>query len=129
LSCKTHDGGGQVALVRHTVGIVGSFERHEIFEVYMTCAFFAYTLRGHPLHWHATLPKKSIHYFHHLIAEIDHAFNHFDRKSLNKEILKLRKAPNESIEQFYMCFHNLAYRFPEDEIDWKFLNGRFNHLL
>jgi len=122
LSCKTYDGGGQTTLVRHVVGVC---ERHEIFEDHMTCTLFIYTLRGHPLHWHATLPQKSIHSFHHLIAEIDCAFNHFDYKALNKEILKLRKAPDEFVEQFYMCFRNLAHRFPEDEIDWELLNGRF----
>ena len=98
LSTKTYDGGGQVALVRHAVDIVGSCERHEIFEDYMTCVLFAYMLRGHPLHWYATLPEKSIHSFHHLIAEIDRAFNHFDLKALNKEILKLQKTVDISIE-------------------------------
>jgi len=38
---KTYDGGGRVALVRHVIGVVGSCERHEIFEDYMTCALFA----------------------------------------------------------------------------------------
>lgn len=116
-------------MARHIVGVVGSCERHEIFEDYMTCAFFAYMLRGHPLHWYAKLSKKYIHSFHHLITEIGHAFNHFDHKSLNEEIMKLQKALDESLEQFYMHFHNLAYQFLEDKIDWELLNGRFNHLL
>jgi len=75
------------------------------------------------------LPKKSIHSIYHLVTEIHRAFKNFDRKVLNEEILKLRKEPNESVEQFYMCFHNLAYRFLEDEIDWEFLDGRFEYLL
>jgi len=41
LSHKTYDGGGHVALVRHTVGIV-----HGIFEEYMSYALFVYTLEG-----------------------------------------------------------------------------------
>lgn len=28
-----------------------------------------------------------------------------------------------------MHFRNLAYRFPEDESDWEFLDGRFEYLL
>jgi len=42
--------------------------------------------------------KKSIHSITHLVVEIDCAFNHFNYKALNKEIMKLRKAPDESIE-------------------------------
>ena len=108
LSHKTYDGGGHVALVRHMVSIVGSCERHGIFEEYMTCTLFIYTLWGHPVYWCAMLPKKSIHYLVHLVTEIDCAFNHFDRQALNKEILKLRKAPDESIDQFthaFVIFH------------------------
>lgn len=118
LSPKTYDDEGQAVFLRHGVGIVGSCERHEIYKYYMTCALFTYMLRGNPLHWCATLPEKSIHSFHHLIAEIESAFNHFDHKEMNKEILKSWKAPNESIEQFHIHFCNIASRFPEDEIDW-----------
>lgn len=50
LSHKTYDGVGHVALVRHAVGVVGSCKRHGIFEEYMTCTLFVYTLRGHPMH-------------------------------------------------------------------------------
>lgn len=71
-------------MVRHTVAIVGSAERHEIFEYYMTYALFAYTLRGNPLHWYATLPEKSIHSFHHLIIEIDRDFNLTVERSIKK---------------------------------------------
>lgn len=89
LSHKTYDGVGYVSLVRHAVEIVGSCERHEIFEDYMTCALLAYTLQGHPMHWCATLHEKFIHSLSHLVAEIDCDFNHFDHKALNKEILEL----------------------------------------
>jgi len=75
------------------------------------------------------LPKKSIHFLAHLVAKIDRAFNHFNHKALDQEILKLQKVPNESVDQFYTHFCNLAYRFPEDEIDWEFLYGRFEYLL
>jgi len=64
-----------------------------------------------------------------LVAEIDRDFNHFDHKALNKEIMKLQKAPDESVEQCHTCFCNLAYRFPEDEIDWEFIDGIFEYLL
>ena len=120
LSHKTYDGGDHVALVRHAIGVVGLCERHGIFEEYMTCVLFIYTLRGHPLHWCATLPKKSIHSIAHVVAEIYHDFNHFNhkaldqeilklQKALNKEIMKLRKTPDEYVDQFYTCFCNLAY--------------------
>ena len=89
LSHKTYDGGGYVALVRHVVDIVGSCERHGIFEEYMTCALFVYMLRGNPMHWCATLLRKSIHSLSNLVTEIDHAFNHFNHKSLDQEIMKL----------------------------------------
>ena len=73
--------------------------------------------------------KKSIHSLSHLVVEIDCAFNHFNCKALNKEILKLQKASNESVEQFNTRFCNLAYQFTEDEIDWEFLDGIFEYLL
>lgn len=81
------------------------------------------------MHWCATLPENSIHSLTHLVAEIDRAFNHFNYKALNKEILELGKGPDESIEQFYTRFCNIAYRFPQDDIDWEFLDGRFEYLL
>lgn len=57
------------------------------------------------------------------------AFHHFDHKALNKKILELWKAPDESFLQFWECFHNLTFQFLEDEIDWKFLRERFHYLL
>ena len=63
------------------------------------------------------LPKKSIHSLAHLVVEIDYDFNHFNHKALNQEILKLQKAPDEFVDQLYTRFCNLAYQFPEDEID------------
>ena len=48
LSHKTFDGGGYIALVRHTVDVVGSCERHGFFEEYMRCAMLVYMLQGHP---------------------------------------------------------------------------------
>jgi len=80
------------------VGFVGSCERHGFFEEYMSCALFIYMLQGNPMHWCATLPEKSIHSLACLVTEIDSAFDHFDRKALNKEIMKLQKAPDESVE-------------------------------
>jgi len=73
----------------------------------------------------ATLPEKSIHSLAHLVTEIDCPFNHFNHKQLNQEILKLQKALDESIDQLYKRFCNLAYQFPKDVIDWEFLYGRF----
>jgi len=81
------------------------------------------------MHWCATLPKKSIHSLSHLVTEIDYSFNHFNYKTLNKEIMELRKALDESIENFYTRFCSLAYRFPKVDIDWEFLDGRFEYLL
>ena len=94
LSHKTFYGGGYVVMVRHAVNIIGSCERHGIFEEYRTCMMFIYMLRGHPKHWCSMLPEKYIHSLSHLVAEIDCAFNHFNRKALNKEIVELQKAPD-----------------------------------
>ena len=98
LSHKTFDGRGYIALVRHAIGVVGSCKRHGSFEEYISFAPFINTLQGNTMHWCATLPEKSIHSLAHLVAEIDHAFNNYECKALNKEILKLRKAPDEAIE-------------------------------
>ena len=98
LSHKTYDGGGHIALVMHVVDIIGSCKRHGFFEEYMSCVMYVYTLRGHPMHWCATLHKKYIHSLAYLVIEIVHAFNQFNYKALNKEILELRKAPDESVE-------------------------------
>ena len=129
LSHKTYDDGGYTALVRFAVSIIGSCKRHGLFEEYLSYTSFIYTLQGHLMHWCATLPEKSIHSLVHLVREIDHAFNHFDHEALDQEIMKLRKAPDEFVDQFYTRFCNLAYQFLEDEIDWEFLYGRFEYLL
>lgn len=129
LSHKTYDGGCWVVLVRDAVGIVGSYERHKIFEYCMTFTLFSHTLQGHALHWCATLLENYILSLSHLVIELNCAFNHFDYKALNKEILKLRKAPDESVEQAHTCFCSFACRFLEDEIDLEFLDGRFKCIL
>ena len=77
----------------------------------------------------AILPEKYIHSLTQLIKEISDSFYHFDDQALNKEILKLRKAPDESIELFHTLFCNISYQFPKDEIDWEFLDGRFTYLI
>jgi len=46
-----------------------------------------------------------------------------------KKLMKLRKEPNESIAQFWHCFHNITFQILEDEMDWKFLIERFQYLL
>ena len=89
LSNETYDGGGYAALVRLTVGVIGSCERHGLFEEYMRCALFISTLQGHLMHSCVTLPEKYIHSLVHLVREIDSAFNHFDHEALDQEILKL----------------------------------------
>jgi len=61
------------------------------------------------MHWCATLPEKIIHSLSHLVIEVDYAFNNFNSKELNKEIMELQKAPDESLEKFYMHFRNLTY--------------------
>lgn len=129
LSHKKYDCGGYATLVRHMVTLVGSCERHGFLEYYMSCALFMYMLQGHLMQWCATLPKKSIHSLVHLAEEIDHSFNHFDHEALDQEILKLRKPLDESVDKFCTCFCNIAYQFPQDEIDWEFLYGRAEYLL
>ena len=79
--------------------------------------------------WCATLPENSIHSLFHLVPKIDRDFKQFDCKALNKEALKIGKAPDKSFEQCYTCFCNIAYRFPKDDIDWEFRDGIFEYLL
>jgi len=52
-----------------------------------------------------------------MIGELFCAFYHYDCKELSKNILKLWKAPDESIVQFWDNFYNLTFQIPEDEID------------
>lgn len=129
LSHKAYDGWAYRALVRHMVNVVGSCERHGLFEEYMTYVLFVYTLPGYPMHCCATLPEKYIHSLSHLATKIDHYFNHFNHKALAKEIMELWKAPDESIEYFHTHFCNLSCQFLEDEIDWEFLKVIFEYLL
>ena len=79
--------------------------------------------------WCVTLPNASIHSYDQLIRELAHAFYQYDHKALNKKILELRKAPDESLLQFWECIHNLEFQFLEDEIDWKFICEIFQYLL
>ena len=52
-----------------------------------------------------------------MIRELGCVFIFYEYKSLNRKILKLRKAPEESIEHFYDRFHHYYFEFPEDEVD------------
>ena len=50
-------------------------------------------------------------------------------KNSIKKNLKLRKAPDESLVQFWDHFNNLAFQILEDEIDWNFIREIFQYLL
>ena len=95
----------------------------------MIYSMFEFTLHGHPLQWLVTLHEKSIHSFGHLVLELCHYFHNFDHQALNKKILQLQKAPDESVAQFWYLFHNLTFQFLKDEIDLEFVNERFQYLL
>jgi len=43
--------------------------------------------------------------------------------------MKLWKAPDESLGQFWVHFLNLDFQISEDEFDWKFLKEWFQYLL
>lgn len=64
-----------------------------------------------------------------MFRELFCAFFFYDRKALNHKILKLWKAPNESIVQFYDLFCHYYFEFPKYEVDWKFLTERFQYLV
>jgi len=121
LSHEIYDGGGYTALVRLTVSIIGSCKIHGLFEEYMSCVLFIYTLQGHLTHWCATLPKKYIDSLVHLVREIDRTFNHFDHEALDQEILKLLKSLDESVDQFYIRF----IIFHTDFLKMKFIGNFF----
>lgn len=129
MSQNTDEGEGRTTWCRHSVVFARLCDSDKIREVYVICTLFTFTLRGYPLQWLITLPNKSIHSFGHFVIELVDAFHHFDHQALNIEILKLQKAPDESVEKFHIRFLNLAFCFPEDEIDWEFLDGRFKYLL
>jgi len=67
LSHKTYDGGGYASLVRLAIGVIGSRKTRGLFEEYMSCALFIYTLQGHLMHGCATLLEKSIHSLVHVV--------------------------------------------------------------
>lgn len=75
--------------------------------------------------WCVTLPDASIQSFDQLIRELTHDFYRYDRKALNKKIIKLKKTLDESIKQFHKRFRNIAYQIIEDGINWKFLDEIF----
>lgn len=101
LSHNTYDGEGRANLLRHKVAFTGFCERNEIHEDYIACLLFAFTLQGHALMWYVILPNASIHSFNQLFGELTSAFYHYDHQELKKKILKLQKAPDESLMKFW----------------------------
>jgi len=98
LSHKKYKRECEAAWMVHRALFVVLYQQYGILEDYMIYTLFTFTLRGHQLQWCVTLPDKPIHSLHQFIGEVDDSFHHFDYKEMNKEILKLRKAPNESVE-------------------------------
>lgn len=90
---------------------------------------FAFTLHGHPMMWCFTLHDAFSHSFDQLVGELTRAFYQYDHKALNKKIMELQIAPDESVMQFWERFRNLLYQIPEYEIDWVFLDEIFQYLL
>lgn len=43
--------------------------------------------------------------------------------------MHLRKAPDESLEDFHDHFIHFCYEFSEDDIDWNFMKERFQFLV
>lgn len=100
LSHNTYDGEARETLLNHGVSFMGFCERNEIHEDYISFSLFAFTFQGHALQWCVTFPAASIHFYDQTLGEFSHSFYHYDRKTLNKIILQLWKAPDESLLQF-----------------------------
>ena len=53
----------------------------------------------------------------------------YDYKSIFKEIMCLREAPDESLNDFHDCFIQLHFEFYEDDIDLNLMKEKLKLLL
>lgn len=75
------------------------------------------------------LPTTSIHSFKKLIKELNEAFGRYYYKYVYKWFNQLRMKFNELSVDFVDLFIHLCYEFFEEDIDWDFMNEKFQHLV
>ncbi len=64
----------------------------------------AYKLHEYPLRWLCSLPANSMHSIEHFCDLIEDTFHHFDLEHIDHKLLQQRKAPYESLDDFWQCF-------------------------
>lgn len=129
LSQLKFDGKSRETILIDVVSFLGFFDSNEVPSDDIGCLLFGYTFQGRIKKWCHSFVTTSIHLFNDMIIELGHSFVFYDHKSLNKKFLKLWKAPKKSIVHFYHHFYHYCFEFPRDEVDWKFLNERFQYLV
>lgn len=122
------NGDNGTPLFRHTITFVSFCDRHDVLLDDIVCGLFSFTFEECTKQWCHTLPTTFIHSFDHMIRELWCAFVFYERKELHQKNLKLWKALDKSIENFYDLFLHYYYEFLGDEVHWKFWREDLNIL-
>jgi len=129
LSNLKFDGDGGTTIPEHIVRVFKFCTKHNIHCEDTACRLFILTFKAHVKEWYHPLPITSIHSFEHLVKELYRTFGMYDYKSIFKKIMRLRKSPDESLDDFHDHFNNFCFEFSENDINWNLMKEKFEFLV
>lgn len=90
---------------------------------------FTLTFKGGIRECGCKFPVTSRHSFKHLAIEIFHTFDKYDYKYVFKKIMQLRKAPDESLDDFHDHFIHFFFEIFEDDVYWPLMKEKFEFIV
>ena len=112
-STRTYDGEGEVAWPKHLHNFLSMIHEEDEFSDEQINLMLAYTLRESPFHWVLSLPANTMHSFEHFCDLIEDMFYHFYPDHLDWKLSQQRRAPHESVIDFWQPFHDLQFQAPK----------------
>lgn len=122
-------GKGETPIYNYTTHFLQIFTKHNIHCEDVACRLFILTFEARIKEWCYTSMDSSIHSFNHIIKEIFHAFGRYDYKFIFKKIMHLKKATDESLDDFHYRFFEFCFEFSEDDVDWNLMKQKFKFLV
>jgi len=107
LSTHTYDGKGKVAWPEQLHNFLSMIYEENEFIDERAGLLLAYTFREAPFHWVLSLLVDTAHSCEHFCDLIEDTVYHFDPDHLDWKLLQQRRAPHESVIDFWQCFCDL----------------------
>lgn len=129
MSCLKLDGQGTTTILDYIIEFIQFCFSSGVYFEEILARLSSLTLDGHAKQWCYSLPTTYSSYFKHLVNGLCHVFYKYEYQDNLNEIDQLRMESNESLEHFTNRFLHLCYEFPDEDVDWQFLDEKLCFLV